>query len=326
MAGLIKEAKAFHTKKQLGQHFLVSVEALQQITDALEIKPGETVIEVGPGIGFLTRLLTATGAKVVAVDLDRESIAVLNGMKLPNLELKHGDFLQFDLLSQDFFRKRNAATAEAAEGAAEGAAEAAIKGPSATTAEPVRMKVIGNVPYQITGLIIGHILGEIDQPSKWLPYIDTVVITVQREVAKRLVARASDEDYSRASLMIEYFCEAEIVAQIPASDFYPQPRVDSAVVRMRPRKTPGVVCKDTKLLRQLIQAGFRQRRKMYRNSLSFLRLPPSEIDAVFKELSIDPLGRAENLSLNQFGMLADAFHDSLKLHANNSKDAGSGED
>jgi 16S rRNA (adenine1518-N6/adenine1519-N6)-dimethyltransferase len=289
-ASLIKEARAFRTKKNLGQHFLVDTEALTKIVAALDAKEGDTVIEVGPGIGFLTRFLARTGAKIFAIDLDRESTERLNRFGYKNTQIRHGDFLRFDLNS----------------------------------IEADRLKAVGNVPYQITGLIIAHLLGELDRPSPWLHKIDNIVMTVQYEVAERIVAQPGHKEYSRVSILAQQYCETEMIMRIPADAFYPPPEVNSAVVRLIPRPAPRVTARNMQLMRQLVEAGFRQRRKMFRNALGFLRMEQREIDALFARLGIDPQVRAERLSLAQFAMLSDAV-DEMTSNAKADR-AGAGKD
>jgi 16S rRNA (adenine1518-N6/adenine1519-N6)-dimethyltransferase len=293
---LLKEAKAFHLKKRLGQHFLVSTDALETVVNLLAPTSADTVIEVGPGIGFLTRFLSDTGARIIAVDLDRESIESLRETNLPGVELWHGDFLDFDLSALDFARKPT-------------------RPPEETPPIPERLKVVGNVPYQITGLILGHILGEINAPAPWLSKIDGIVLTVQREVAQRMVAKPGTDAYSKVSLLIDYFCESQLEMVIPPEGFYPPPKVTSAIVKMVPRPAPPIDVRNTNLLKQIIDAGFRQRRKMLRNSLSFVGLQQGEIDQIFRQLAFDPQVRAERLGLPQFAMLTDAIDECLKAHA-----------
>jgi 16S rRNA (adenine1518-N6/adenine1519-N6)-dimethyltransferase len=293
---LLKEAKAFHLKKRLGQHFLVSTDALESVVDLLAPTSGDTVVEVGPGIGFLTRYLSETGARIIAVDLDRESIERLREINLPGVELWHGDFLDFDLGTLDFATKPS-------------------RTPEETPPIPDRLKVVGNVPYQITGLILGHILGEINAPAPWLRKVDNIVLTVQREVAQRMVAKPGTDDYSKVSLLIDYFCEAHLEMILPPDDFHPPPRVTSAIVKMVPRTAPPIDVVNINLLKQVIDAGFRQRRKMLRNSLSFVGLSQGEIDQIFRKLSFDPQVRAERLGLPQFAMLTDAIDERVKAHA-----------
>ncbi len=273
--GMLKEARSFHTKKRLGQHFLVNAELLQLIAAASHATTGDTVLEIGPGAGFLTRFLLNTGAHVVAIDLDRDAIGYLKARNYDNLTLEHGDFLQMDLQQIAPERKN--------------------------------FKVVGNVPYQITGLILGHLLGEIGRPAPWLSRIENIVITVQKEVAERMVATPGSKDYSQVSLLVSYFCQAHIVRVIPPDAFFPRPKVTSAVVSLTPAPAVRVECRNHTLLRQVIKAGFKQRRKMLKNNLSFLRLSPDEIGEIFERLNFDPQVRAERLSLEQFARLTDAI-------------------
>ncbi len=286
---LLAEAREFQTKRHLGQNFLVDCPTLDIIAGLLDLSQGDRVVEIGAGIGFLTRILAASGASITAVDLDVECTDYLESLELGNVEILHGDFLRFDLSSLTFFTdRRNENLSKCREGGR-------------------KPKVIGNVPYQITGRIIAHLLGEIGQPAPWFKDIERIVLTVQLEVARRMVACAGEEDYSRLSLLIAYFCQASLEAVVDRQCFYPSPEVTSAIVRLTPLKQPGVTCKNHILLRQLIEAGFRQRRKMLRNSLSFLKLGPQELGRVFASVNFDPQVRAERLSLQQFAKLADAL-------------------
>lgn len=273
--GMLKEARSFHTKKRLGQHFLVDAELLQSIVLASGATAGDIVLEIGPGAGFLTRFLLNSGAQVVAIDLDRDAIAYLKARNYENLMLQHGDFLQMDL--------QQIAPAEKS------------------------FKVVGNVPYQITGLILGHLLGEIGKPAPWLSRIENIVITVQKEVAERMVATPGSKNYSQVSLLVSYFSEAKIEQVIPPSAFFPRPQVTSAVVTLTPSPVARVQCRNHTLLKQVIKAGFKQRRKMLKNNLSFLHMAPDEIGKLFEQLNFDPQVRAERLSLEQFARLTDAI-------------------
>ena len=193
-------------------------------------------------------------------------------MNMPGVEIHHQDFLQFDLTSIDCRS----------------------------------LKVVGNVPYQITTPIVARLFGEIGAPSPWITKIDSVVMTVQKEVAERFVANPNNKNYSQISLLIKYFAEAELLEVIPAESFVPEPNVKSAVVRMKPHLRVPIDCSDHKLLRQIIRAGFKQRRKMLKNNLSFLNLSEAELGALFASLKIDPMVRAERLSLDQFAKIANA--------------------
>lgn len=288
---LLKLARNFHTKKKLGQHFMVNAEVLQTIADSLAIEADDHILEIGPGIGFLTRFLTASGAQVTAVELDRESISELKALNLPNLVIKHGDFLSYDIGSGRFRDKGSTAWTE----------------PDGKQ----KIKVAGNVPYQITGLILGHLLGEIGQASVNLKQIDRIVLMVQKEVAERMVAQPGSKQYAQLSLLIQYHCSAQFVRAVPADLFYPAPKVDSAIVCLVPHDSPPVECENKKLLRRVIKAGFAQRRKMLRNALTSLGADQSTIDEVFRALRIDPQARAETLSLSQFALLTRALDEKL---------------
>ena len=253
---------------------------MRRITESLSLTANDTVIEIGPGLGFLTRFLCETGASIVAVELDREAVADLGGFSLPGLNIVHADFLSYDL--------------------------AEIKGP---------FKVVGNVPYQITTPIVCRLFGEIGSPQLWFSNIEKVVLTVQFEVAERFVAQPNTREYSQITLLTNYFCDAKILFQLAPEEFFPRPQVQSAVVEFTPRKNPPIDCANIKLLRQLIKAGFSQRRKMLRNNLSFLKLSDQELSQVFKQIDLDPQTRAERLSLNTFAELTNRLDEIMKVRS-----------
>jgi len=273
---LKQQARAFHSKKRLGQNFLINPDVLAQITRALAVEPGDHVLEIGPGLGFLTAVLLGSGAKVTAVELDEECVQILQDLSLPGLTVIHQDFLQCDL--KDILKDKT--------------------------------KVIGNVPYQITTPILVRLLGEIGEPAPWLKSIESIVLTVQREVAERFVAKVGEEEYSQISVLVRYFAAADLLFTVAAENFYPIPEVTSAVVRLVPHAQPPVTCADHKLLRQVVHAGFQQRRKMLKNNLSFLGLDQKQIMDVFNKLNFDPQVRAERLGLEQFALLADGLKES----------------
>jgi len=270
---LTRIARRFQAKKRLGQHFLVDPPVLAQIAGALELAPADTVLEIGPGLGFLTSVLSASGARIIGVELDIDCIEYLRQLRLPGVSLVHADFLQFD----------------------------------PRCLQAARIKVVGNVPYQITAPIIARLFGEIGSPAPWLPLIEKLVMTVQREVAERLVASPGQKDYSQITLLATYYASARVLSVVPPELFFPEPEVTSAVIELVPRQEPAVSCLNRRLLRQVIQAGFGQRRKMLKNNLGFLKISAEELLTIFKRLSFDPQVRAERLSLEQFAMLADAL-------------------
>lgn len=269
---LYNKARHFHTKRRLGQNFLVDPEVLSRIASSIDPQPDDCVIEIGPGLGFLTEFLAQSGCRIVAVDLDRECVEALGKRNLKGVEVIHHDFLQYDLQ--------------------------ALEGES--------LKVIGNVPYQITTPIVARLFGEIGAPSPWLHRIKSLVMTVQREVAHRFTATPDHKEYSTITLLVDYFAKCELLEIVPSDAFVPEPNVTSAVVRFTPHKESPIDCVDHKLLRQIIRAGFKQRRKMLRNNLSFLKINPDEAGKMLASLKIDPLARAERLTLEQFARIANA--------------------
>jgi 16S rRNA (adenine1518-N6/adenine1519-N6)-dimethyltransferase len=263
----------FPARKQFGQNFLINKESLEKIADQLYLETSDNVIEIGPGLGFLTEELLRRGVKVQAIELDEYCVEALQKLSLPKLTIIQNDFLQVDL-------------------------EKIITD---------KTKVIGNIPYNITTPIISKLIGEIGQPSLWLPKISLIVLTVQQELANRLAAVPGNKDYSQITLLMNYFGRTELVLKLPARDFSPIPKVASAVIRFIPHSKPPITCSNHLLLRQIIQASFARRRKMLKNNLLALHLSETEIDQIFEQLNFDPYVRAEGLTLAQYARLTDAI-------------------
>ncbi len=242
---------------------------------AADLTAQDTVLEVGPGPGVLTELLLQSAGRVVAVELDDRLIPFLRARfaAYPNLSLVHGDMLKLDVSTL--------------------MTEQAGKGPTAVSPT---YKVVANLPYYITGAVIPQILGAERPPV-------LTVVTVQREVGERMIARPPE--MSLLALGVQFYCEARIVDRIPAGAFYPAPKVDSAVVRMRRRAQPAVSGVSEEQFFRVARAGFGQRRKQLRNSLaSGLSAPPPQAEAWLRAAGIDPQRRAETLTIEEWGALA----------------------
>jgi len=254
-------------RKGLGQNFLVDRRALERIVEAAELTPADTVLEVGPGVGQLTRLLAEAAGRVVAVELDPQMVAALRQelAGLPNVEIVEADILQVD---------------------------------PAALAGRVPYKVVANLPYYITSAALRHLLEAQPPPS-------LLVVTVQEEVAARITAQPPE--MSLLAVSVQFYGRPRRVARIPAGAFYPPPKVDSAIVRIDvypPGERP-VQVDDVEWFFRVVRAGFGQRRKQLRNSLAAgLHLTAAEVEAALQRAGIDPHRRAETLSLEEWARLS----------------------
>ena len=283
----LRQAKKIRANKKLGQNFFIDLDRLKMIVEALDLKPEDQVVEIGPGLGFLTRVLSTTGATINAIELDRNLVEKLEKQNLKGVNVIHADFLDFDLSSL----KAN------------------------------KLKVVGNIPYQITSPIIAKLFGEIGKPSPWHDSIDLAVMTMQLEVAQRLVAKPGTKAFSQISLLKEYFFDAEILFTVPPECFHPIPEVNSATVLLERLEEPPINTKNIKLLRQIIKAGFKQRRKMLKNNLNFLKLDESVLRDILKELNFNPHARAEDLSLEKFAILTNKIESVLAENNNENQES-----
>jgi len=274
---LINRARRVSAKKRLGQNFFIDADRLDRIVDALSLSASDHVLEIGPGLGFLTDRLTETGARVTAVELDGELVPKLRNEFGRRAEIIHANFLDFDIGSLT----------------------------------PVPNKIVGNIPYQITSPICAHIFGEIGEPSPWSPKIELLVMTVQFEVAERLLAKPGTKAYSHLTVLKDYLFDVEFLFKVPPDSFWPIPEVTSAVVRCTPLPAPPVVCRDMRLFKRILQTGFKQRRKMLKNNLSFLHLDEQKVTELMRKARINPLARAEDLSIQQFALLSDILSEHI---------------
>ena len=265
----ILKAFGLHMSKKLGQNFLIDAGIVQGIVDAAEIKPGEKILEIGPGIGTLTQGLAEAGAMVTAVELDKKLPAVLaETLKgYDNVRIVPGDILKVDL--------------------------PALMGEG-------HYKVAANLPYYITTPILMALL------ERHLP-ITRMVTMVQKEVAERMVAKPGSKTYGALSVAVQYYTDPEIVLDVPPRSFIPAPEVDSVVIVCKVRETPSVAVKDEKRFFRVVKAAFGQRRKTLSNALKGGGFPKEQVRDAMERAGLDPTRRGETLSLAEFGRLADAF-------------------
>jgi 16S rRNA (adenine1518-N6/adenine1519-N6)-dimethyltransferase len=267
---------AARPRKQFGQHWLRSEKALQAIVAAAAVGKGDRVLEIGPGTGVLTRSLVTQAEAVIAVEIDWDLCRQLSQRfaQANNFVLLQGDFLQLDW-------------------------QAALQAqPGYRLGLP--NKVVANIPYYITGPILERLLGTITAPNPQ-PF-ETIVLLVQREVAERLYAKPGSRTFGALSVRVQYLAACERVCWVPASAFYPPPKVESAVVRLTPRPVASPAT-DPKLLSQLVTLGFASKRKMLRNNLKGL-LDRDELGAMMTALEIPGQSRAEDLSVEQWVALS----------------------
>lgn len=254
--------------KRMGQNFLVDEAALKRIVQAAEVAPGDLVLEVGPGLGSLTRYLAAVAELVTVVELDQRLIPALEAVlaNYPNVRIVAGDILDHDpteLISvQEYL-------------------------------------VVANIPYYITSALIRHLLEAQQRPRR-------MVLTVQLEVAQRICA--APNEMSLLALSVQVYGDPYIAARIPAGAFYPVPAVDSAALRVDVYPEPLVPASKIDLFFRLTKAGFSQKRKTMRNSLSGgMGWQPSQAEALLEHAGVDSRRRAETLSIAEWSALTESY-------------------
>ncbi|WP_066634256.1 16S rRNA (adenine(1518)-N(6)/adenine(1519)-N(6))-dimethyltransferase RsmA [Desulfolucanica intricata] len=271
----------FHTRKKFGQNFLVDANIIQKIISAAELKQDDLVVEIGPGLGVLTEALANRVKQVYAVEIDRDLEPILEH----NLKQYNNIKVLFeDALKTDFDNLILSETNEEL-------------GPGDKS-----YKLIANLPYYITTPLLMHIL-----ENKF--NIELIVVMVQKEVAERMSALPGKKDYGALSVAVQYYTSPEIVCRVPRKVFMPVPEVDSAVIRLRKRKTPPVNLENELLFFRLVKAAFNKRRKTILNALegSNLGLNKEEWDALIKKTGIDPRRRGETFSIQDFANLANSL-------------------
>ncbi len=264
----------FSMQKKYGQNFLIDGHVLDKILAAANVTKDDLVLEIGPGIGTLTERLAEAARYVVAVEVDRMLIPILEETlrDFGNVEIQNADILKVDIAQ--IAREKN---------------------------EGKPIQVVANLPYYITTPIVMNLL-ETRAPVK------DITVMVQKEVAARMQARPGSKDYGALSLAVQYYCEPYLAANVPPNCFLPRPKVGSAVIRLRVRETPAVRVRQEKLLFGLIRASFNQRRKTLTNGLSNapgLSFSKAEIYAALDQMGLPSDVRGETLTLGQFAALAD---------------------
>lgn len=264
----------FCFQKKFGQNFLIDGHVLDKIIAGAGVTKDDMVLEIGPGIGTMTQYLAEAAGKVVAVEIDRNLLPILQETlaDYDNVKVIHADVLSLDL--EKLVQEENGG-------------------------RPIR--VVANLPYYITTPIIMALF------EQHVP-LANVTVMVQKEVAARMKSGPGSKDYGALSLAVQYYAEPYIVANVPCNCFMPRPNVDSAVIRLTRYEEPPVQVKDEKMLFKIIRASFNQRRKTLQNGLnnsSELNFTKDQIAAAIAEAGFSPSVRGEALTLEQFAKLTD---------------------
>ena len=264
----------FSFSKSLGQNFLINPSVCPRMAEAChpDLDSPFAVLEIGPGVGVLTRELAKVAEKVITVELDTRLLPVLEETlaDCPNVTVVHGDAMKLNL-------------AELIEQHAAG----------------LPVVVCANLPYYITSPILMHLL------ESRLP-IHCITVLVQKEAATRLCAKPGTRECGSVTLAVHYFAEAEILFGVSRGSFLPAPNVDSSVIRLRLRPSPACTVSDEKQLFRLIHAAFGQRRKTLANSLCSAGYDKAQVLSMLEQANIPPTSRAEQLTMDQFAALCEA--------------------
>lgn len=244
-----------HPRKRLGQHFLIDPQVLQRIIDAAELNKNDVVLEIGTGLGVLTKELADQVKKIVTIEVDKELLKIAKEVlkDYTNIEFIPGDILKMDLTKIEY-----------------------------------PFKVVGNLPYYITSPIIERILGLEQKPK-------IIVITVQKEVAERMVATPGSKKYGSFSIFVQFHAEVKLDSLVSKSSFYPRPEVSSAIVVLKPYQISPYQVSNEKKFFEIVHTAFQQRRKKLKNSLAEFSL---------ENKGIDLNRRPEMLSIEEFVHLA----------------------
>ena len=281
----------FNFQKKFGQNFLIDTRVLARIIDSAEINKDDCVLEIGPGIGTMTQYLAEAAREVVAVEIDKNLIPILENDTLAaydNVTIINDDILKVDI--NKIVQEKN-------------------------NGQPI--KVVANLPYYITTPIIMGLF------ESHVP-LQSITIMVQKEVADRMQVGPGTKDYGALSLAVQYYAKPEIVANVPPNCFIPRPNVGSAVIRLTRHDVPPVQVKDETYMFALIRASFNQRRKTLLNGLTNagnLGVTKEQIMEALEKMGLPVTIRGEALTLEQFGELSNLLtsfpcYDRLKIYKN----------
>lgn len=268
--------------KSLGQNFLLDNNTIEKIIDSANITEDDFVIEIGPGAGSLTRELAQRAGNLVAIEIDKKLIPLLNDTmaEYDNFELMHADILKIDVKTQilDKYKKYNS------------------------------YKVVANLPYYITTSILMNFLESSCPPS-------SMIVMMQKEVAERMAAGPGSKTYGSLSVVSGYYCRVKKIMDVSPNCFYPKPDVSSSVIRMDVRENPEVAIDDEGFFFKLVKSAFAQRRKKVSNSIANtlgLNINKSDIETLLENMKLPSDIRAERLSIEDFAVLSNRLIEIVK--------------
>ncbi|WP_308781344.1 16S rRNA (adenine(1518)-N(6)/adenine(1519)-N(6))-dimethyltransferase RsmA [uncultured Clostridium sp.] len=263
----------FSFTKSLGQNFLIDDGVIRDIVEGADVEKEDVIVEIGPGSGALTRELLNVAKEVIAIEVDSKLIPILKEelKEYDNLTLINEDILKINL-DEIVLEKEN-------------------------------LKLVANLPYYATTPIIAKIL------KQGLNF-KSLTVMIQKEVGERMSAKPKDKEYGSLSLLVQYYCNINVIRKVSPSSFIPRPKVDSIVIRLDKLQQPRVSVKDEELFFKIIRTAFNMRRKTMWNVIKSLsNLDKEIIERVFKLSNIDPKRRGETLSVEEFALLSDSLHE-----------------
>lgn len=277
MGNILEETKsimkAYNIKanKSLGQNFLISTEVVEKIIESSELSKEDLVIEIGPGLGTLTKYLLDKAGKVICIELDTRMVKILNNRftTKENFEIINDDVLKVDLNKMIKENKKNK--------------------------EIKNVKIVANLPYYITTPIIMRLLEEkLD--------IQSITVMIQKEVAERLIEIPGGKNTGAITHTVYYYCQSKKIMEVPNNSFIPEPEVTSEVIKMNLRKVPAVKIENPKVMFMIIKSAFMQRRKTLLNALTNTKVFISKKEGIeiLKKLNLNENVRAEELSIQDF--------------------------
>jgi 16S rRNA (adenine1518-N6/adenine1519-N6)-dimethyltransferase len=260
---LLKE-RDVRLHKSLGQHFLVDKNILNKIVDTADVKKGENILEIGAGVGTLSFALAERGANITAVEKDKKLVSILKELSTPYSNIK---VINADILKLDF--------------------ESLLFGADV-------WKVVSNPPYNITAPLLFKLIS-------FRKRFSLIILMLQKEFSERLTAKPGSKNYSFLTVKTQYYMDIDVVHKVSKNVFFPHPKIDSALLKLKPRKAPKVKVSDEELFLKIADSMFRMRRKTLKNSLKPLNLPAS----FPKKSPVDLNRRGETLSLEEIASLTD---------------------